>query len=639
MSTGSLCTSSYLEALKLLNYNAKLSDFGLTKDGQLMVKAMYLHALWVTMAMQLFVLFKGKLLDEYEILEAMEVPLFIFSTLVDSIGGFSPNNKIRAGGFGPVYKIIEHLCSNLQVAHADMQILMLACKQLQQVSKELDTPDLLYIYVNNFLSRRASSNIDACLSKQLQQVSKELDTPDLLYIYVNNFLSRRASSRFLPRKFSILPGAISRLIEKTISSSYQLVRQPQVQAKGGDSDFMKMESNTSNRSFIDLPKEIFEMLTSVGPYLHRNTLLLVEVGLDGRLHLKEARLNIEEARGTCLLLLLQLIPANPAVGQDIWAVLSLLPYEARYRLYGEWEKDNECNPTVLSAKQMAKDIDERRWPYDSFDHVLEKKLCARIRRNVSCYGRFMPHMFDRFKVIHCLVMLCDVSAVYYFFCLLQPDLLSKWNIYVSASRSQSLSSVSNSLRRPSEVKQSSIDGESTVYDDGSHNLGILQNNCIPCFTSVTSTDVNNNKSQCSSPPSAKKKVTSLLSFKWRENSSNRSIFSPKAVLRRPTSGSQVPCCPIDKKMSDWWSPLEPSTFKVRGHNYLRDKKKENASNHAAFDPIGVTYLKFCPPFFHCEQLGSGVLGPRTGKPGDSVEMLIKSPRSGQKVPISGAGYS
>lgn len=68
-----------------------------------------------------------------------------------------------------------------------------------------------------------------------------------------------------------------RLIEKTISLSYQLVRQPQVQAKEGGSDFMETESNSSNRSFIDLPKELFEMLTSVGPYLHRDTLLLQKV--------------------------------------------------------------------------------------------------------------------------------------------------------------------------------------------------------------------------------------------------------------------------------------------------------------------------------------------------------------------------
>ncbi|KAI3773940.1 hypothetical protein L1987_48479 [Smallanthus sonchifolius] len=55
----------------------------------------------------------------------------------------------------------------------------------------------------------------------------------------------------------------------------------------------------------------------------------------------------------------QLIPANPAVGQEISAELSLLLYETRYRLYGEWEKGDECNLMVLSAKQTAK-LDTRR---------------------------------------------------------------------------------------------------------------------------------------------------------------------------------------------------------------------------------------------------------------------------------------
>lgn len=46
-----------------------------------------------------------------------------------------------------------------------------------------------------------------------------------------------------------------------------------------------------------------------------------------RLHLKEARLRVEEALGTCVLPSLQLVPANPAVGQEIWKVMSHLPYE------------------------------------------------------------------------------------------------------------------------------------------------------------------------------------------------------------------------------------------------------------------------------------------------------------------------
>lgn len=46
-----------------------------------------------------------------------------------------------------------------------------------------------------------------------------------------------------------------------------------------------------------------------------------------RPHLREARLRVEETLGTCLLPSLQLIPANPAVGQEIWEVMNLLPYE------------------------------------------------------------------------------------------------------------------------------------------------------------------------------------------------------------------------------------------------------------------------------------------------------------------------
>lgn len=51
------------------------------------------------------------------------------------------------------------------------------------------------------------------------------------------------------------------------------------------------------------------------------------VNRDPRLHLKEARSRLEDALGACLLPSLQLMPANPAVGQEIWEVMSLLPYE------------------------------------------------------------------------------------------------------------------------------------------------------------------------------------------------------------------------------------------------------------------------------------------------------------------------
>ncbi|KAK9115903.1 hypothetical protein Sjap_014850 [Stephania japonica] len=185
-----------------------------------------------------------------------------------------------------------------------------------------------------------------------------------------------------------------RLIEKSISTAYDVFHQVHLQSVGLSSVSVSdssegMDSSSMHRSFVDLPRELFQMLACAGPYLHRNTVLLQKVcrvikgyylsalelagsggGVkfpgfadnvkrDPRVHLKEARLRVEEALGTCLLPSLQLVPANPAVGQEIWEVMSLLPYEARYRLYGEWEKDDERIPMVLAARQTAK-LDTRR---------------------------------------------------------------------------------------------------------------------------------------------------------------------------------------------------------------------------------------------------------------------------------------
>lgn len=117
-----------------------------------------------------------------------------------------------------------------------------------------------------------------------------------------------------------------------------------------------------------------------------------------------------------------------------------------------------------------------------------------------------------------------------------------------------------------------------------HNCGLLPNNCLPCLAGTTSSTDEKRKSLSSSP---RKKAPLRLSFKWRDGQAHPTLLSPKALLRRPIAGSQVPYCPIDKKLSDSWSPIEPNTFKVRGPNYFRDKKKEAAPNYAAFSPFGV----------------------------------------------------
>lgn len=45
--------------------------------------------------------------------------------------------------------------------------------------------------------------------------------------------------------------------------------------------------------------------------------------------------------------------------------------------------------------------------------------------------------------------------------------------------------------------------------------------------------------------------------------------SSKALLRRPLAGSQVPYCPLGKRVPDSWSDVEPGSFRIRGANYFR----------------------------------------------------------------------
>ncbi|KAH1198006.1 hypothetical protein GmHk_18G051656 [Glycine max] len=132
---------------------------------------------------------------------------------------------------------------------------------------------------------------------------------------------------------------------------------------------------------------------------------------------------------------------------------------------------------------------------------------------------------------------------------------------------------------------SSVDAGSKRDDGDLHNCGILPCNCLSCLPST------DQGSLSSSPPnSTRKKDPTKHSFKW---SGKATLFSSKTILQRPLAGSQVPLCPTEKKMLDCWSRIDPCTFKVRGANYLKDKKKEFASNHAGYYPLGVDVF-LCP---------------------------------------------
>ncbi|KAF3322047.1 hypothetical protein FCM35_KLT13188 [Carex littledalei] len=116
-----------------------------------------------------------------------------------------------------------------------------------------------------------------------------------------------------------------------------------------------------------------------------------------------------------------------------------------------------------------------------------------------------------------------------------------------------------------------------------NNCGLLPNNCLPCLASTVAQPTDK-KRPLSTMPSLK------VSFKRKSgeghNSSN-TLLSSKTYLERPLGGSQVQLCPMEKKMLDSWSHVDPSIFRVRGANYMRDKKKDFAPNYAAFYPFGV----------------------------------------------------
>ncbi|XP_006344293.1 uncharacterized protein [Solanum tuberosum] len=144
----------------------------------------------------------------------------------------------------------------------------------------------------------------------------------------------------------------------------------------------------------------------------------------------------------------------------------------------------------------------------------------------------------------------------------------------------------------SEVRPVFLDEISSSENIGSdredgllENCGILSNNCLPCLTS-TVVPVEK-RSLSSSPPSSRKKADLKLPFKWKDGNPCATLLSSKTVLQRPIAGIQVPVCLLENKLPDSWSHIEPNTFRVRGGNYFRDKKKEFAANNAAYYPFGV----------------------------------------------------
>ncbi|PIN05438.1 hypothetical protein CDL12_22016 [Handroanthus impetiginosus] len=126
-----------------------------------------------------------------------------------------------------------------------------------------------------------------------------------------------------------------------------------------------------------------------------------------------------------------------------------------------------------------------------------------------------------------------------------------------------------------------------------HSCGFISNALLPCLACDESLE-GKRKLPSVGGPSTRKRLSIGSSFKWKEGQENPILSSVKAIIRRPIAGSQIMCSPLEKKMPESWSRVEPNTFKVRGRNYTRDKKKEFAPHSAAYVPFGVdVFLSPC----------------------------------------------
>lgn len=123
----------------------------------------------------------------------------------------------------------------------------------------------------------------------------------------------------------------------------------------------------------------------------------------------------------------------------------------------------------------------------------------------------------------------------------------------------------------------------------------MKSSCLPCLSPIANSNDNILKISNANSSCAKRKSKVLkLSFtqKPSDGDDTEEFCTLKQFLCRPRAGLSIPCLK-ENITSGCWSVLEPSTFKLRGESYFRDKKKAPAPKHAPYTPIGVD-LFMCP---------------------------------------------
>ncbi|XP_073140147.1 uncharacterized protein [Henckelia pumila] len=134
------------------------------------------------------------------------------------------------------------------------------------------------------------------------------------------------------------------------------------------------------------------------------------------------------------------------------------------------------------------------------------------------------------------------------------------------------------------IKDDTIHGDEKTPQD-------LLKSVFPRLVPSVSFNDKINLASSSGQQSQRKKSTTVirLSFKRKsvDGEETNEFRAATKYLYRPRAGLMIPCCSEVKPTSGTWAEIEPSTFKLRGDNYFKDKKKSPAPNVCPYIPIGV----------------------------------------------------
>ncbi|XP_043830646.1 THO complex subunit 2-like [Dromiciops gliroides] len=168
--------------------------------------------------------------------------------------------------------------------------------------------------------------------------------------------------------------ALCQLIHVTIEPLYQRLGIP-MGAKRKRVLFLENKKNKRApkqvENFEDLRKEVFSMLSHLGPNLSHDAILFAKVVRLGKAFMKEFQSdgNNEDKEKmeilfSCLLSItdqvllpsLTLMDCNACMSEELWGMFKTFPYQYRYRLYGQWKNETyDTHPNLIKAKAQTVD--------------------------------------------------------------------------------------------------------------------------------------------------------------------------------------------------------------------------------------------------------------------------------------------